>query len=114
MESINGITREDNKGLFMLTNLNYESWAPKAMKYLLAYPGPWEWIKTGLEPTFNTPLLEILAEAPQRRVQPRESTKVGERGGGGELEDVDSWSWPRKRRRKNKMKKEKSRGIKQL
>ena len=70
----------EDKGLFMLTSLNYEGWAPKAMKYLLAYPGPWEWIKTGMEPTFNTPPLEILAEAPPRRVQPRARGRINEGG----------------------------------
>jgi hypothetical protein len=62
-------TTDNDKGLFMLTNLNYESWAPRAMKYLLAYPGPWEWIKTGIEPTFITPPLEVPAEVQPRRIQ---------------------------------------------
>ena len=69
----------------MLTNLNYESWAPKAMKYLLAYPGPWEWIKTGIEPTLITPPLEVPAEAAPRRMQAaaRLRTNQGGRAGRG-------------------------------
>ena len=83
MESSKEISREKEKELFMLTSLNYESWAPKAMKHLLAYPGPWEWIKTGLEPTFITPPLEIPAEAPARQMQARARAPIGEGGRAG-------------------------------
>jgi hypothetical protein len=69
-------TMEKNSGLFKLTNLNYESWAPNAMEHLLNYPGPWEWIRTGLEPTYPTPPLEIPGE-----IQPCEA-QVGGRGRG--------------------------------
>jgi hypothetical protein len=56
IERNNGISRERNEDLFILTNLKYENCAPKAMKYLFAYPGPWEWIKTGVEPPYSRPL----------------------------------------------------------
>ena len=46
------------------------------MEHLLNYPGPWEWIRTGLEPTYPTPSLKISGE-----IQPREA-QVGGRGRG--------------------------------
>ena len=78
MESNKELAKEKEKELPMLTSLNYESWAPTAMKHLLAYPGPWQWIKTGLEPTFITPPLEIPAEAPPRQVQARARARIPE------------------------------------
>jgi hypothetical protein len=108
MESNKEISRDNEKELFMLTSLNYESWAPKAMKYLLAYPGPWEWIKTGMEPTFVTPPLEIPAEAPARCREEREPqlVKVEEQGEEGEREqDADSRVWPNRMMRRRGTKK---------
>ncbi len=84
MESNKELSRVNGKDLFMLTNLDYESWAPKAMKHLLTYPGPWQWIKTGLEPTFIAPPLEIPAEAPPRQMQARARVRADEGGRVGE------------------------------
>ena len=61
---------EKNTYLFKLTNLNYETWAPNAMKHLLVFPDSWEWIKNGVEPTFITPPLEIPREEQPRQNQP--------------------------------------------
>ena len=85
MENKRDLTKESDKQLTMLTSLNYESWAPKAMKHLLAYPGPWQWIKTGEEPTFITPPLEVPAEVQPRRMQARARVRPNEggRAGGG-------------------------------
>ena len=51
--------KDKDQDLILLTNLNYEAWAPKCLDRLLAYPGPWEWIKNGVEPVFITPPLEV-------------------------------------------------------
>ena len=58
LESL-GVLKDKDRDLFLLTNLNYEAWAPKCMDRLLAYPGPWEWLKNGVEPQFITPPLEV-------------------------------------------------------
>ncbi len=71
-----GEQKERNQDLFLLTNLNYELWAPKCMDRLLANPGPWEWLRNGEEPQFNTPPLEI------PRVEQRRQVQVGARGRG--------------------------------
>jgi hypothetical protein len=35
----------------------------------LAYPGPWDWIKSGVEPQFEVPAVEVPGQAPARRMQ---------------------------------------------
>ncbi len=62
--------------LVRVHDLNYESWAPKCMGHLLAYPGPWEWLRNGEEPQFITPPLEI------PRVEQRRQVQAGARGRG--------------------------------
>ena len=71
-----GDQKERSQDLFLLTNSNYELWAPKCMDRLLAYPGPWEWLKNGVEPQFITPPLEI------PRPDQRRQIAVGARGRG--------------------------------
>ncbi len=66
MESLKGLKDKD-QDLISLTNLNYEAWAPKCVDRLLAYPGPWEWIKNGVKSAFITPPLEVLREQQQQR-----------------------------------------------
>ncbi len=63
----------------MLTNLKYESRAPKAMKHSTR---SLETIKRGVEPTFITPPLKIPAEVPPRQVRARARARIdeGERG----------------------------------
>ncbi len=84
MESRRALKDKD-QDLPLLTNLNYEAWAPKCLDRLLAYPGPWEWLKSGEEPLFITPPLEI-PRVWQRQQAPaagRGRENEGGRGAGG-------------------------------
>ena len=85
MESDQKQLVEKESYLFKLTNLNYETWAPNAMKHLLVYPDTWEWIKNGVEPAFITPPLEIPREEQPRQNQrgARALRNEGGRGLGG-------------------------------
>jgi hypothetical protein len=61
--------REKGGSMVILTEQNYEAWSSICMDHLLAYPGPWDWIKSGVEPQFEVPPLEVPGQAPARRMQ---------------------------------------------
>ncbi len=78
-------SKDKDQDLPLLTNLNYEAWAPKCLDRLLAYPGPWEWLKSGEEPQFITPPLEIPRARQRQQVQGAGHGRENEggRGAGG-------------------------------
>ena len=82
MESNNGNYKEKGGSMIILSENNYEAWSSLCMDHLLAYPGPWDWIKTGVEPQFEVPPLEVPGPAPARRI-PAARRAQGQDGGRG-------------------------------
>ncbi len=84
----NNVTNYREKGgaMFILSESNYEAWSSICLDHLLAYPGPWDWIKSGVEPEFEVPPLEVPGPEQRRRVpaarraEPREGGRGAGRG----------------------------------
>ncbi len=84
MESIKSEQRETGGKMIILTEHNYEAWAALCMDHLLAYPGPWDWIKYGVESLFEPPLLEVPREQPARANQAARRAPAAEQGRRGD------------------------------
>ncbi len=80
MESIKSEQKESGGKMIILTEHNYEAWAALCMDHLLAYPGPWDWIKYGIEPLFEPPLLQVPREEPAQAARRAPATEQGRRG----------------------------------
>jgi hypothetical protein len=59
MENIGSNHRDKGGSMLILTEHSYEAWSSTCMDHLLVYPGPWDWIKSGIEPEFEVPPLEF-------------------------------------------------------
>ena len=86
MESTISNYKEKGGAMIILSENNYEAWSSICLDHLLAYPGPWDWIKSGIEPEFEVPPLEIPGPAIRRRIpaarraEPREGRREAVRG----------------------------------
>ena len=74
--------KEKGGAMVILSENNYEAWSSICLDHLLAYAGPWDWIKSGVEPEFEVPPLEIPGPEQRRRMpaarraEPREGGRV--------------------------------------
>ncbi len=66
MESVKAESRESGGKMIILKENNYGVWISLRMDHLLTYPGPWDWIKSGIEPQFEVPTLEVPGPRPER------------------------------------------------
>ena len=80
MESNASNHREKGGAMIILSENNYEAWSSICLDHLLAYPGPWDWIKSGVEPEFEVPPLEI--PGPELRRGMPAARRAEPRGGG--------------------------------
>jgi hypothetical protein len=84
MENVKAEQRESGGKMIILTEHNYEAWAALCMDHLLAYPGPCDWIKDGIEPLFEPPLLEVPRGEPARANQAARRAPAAEQGRRGD------------------------------